>query len=152
MLTKTFAAGTPIEAQPSRTIPDYLQDNYWWAYIHPLAVRFFERQWLVNAILCGNFARLRDAVLDELGAPIGGRTLQVACVYGDFSVRLAERIAPGGSLDVVDVLPIQLQNLRRSSRPLRRSLCIIVTRRRLASLMPVTTRPSSFSCCMSSRR
>jgi ubiquinone/menaquinone biosynthesis C-methylase UbiE len=113
MLTKTFAAGTPIEAQPSRTIPDYLQDNYWWAYIHPLAVRFFERQWLVNAILCGNFARLRDAVLDELGAPIGGRTLQVACVYGDFSVRLAERIAPGGSLDVVDVLPIQLQNLRR---------------------------------------
>ena len=39
--------------------------------------------------------------------------MQVACVYGDFSVRLAERIGPGGSLDVVDVLPIQLQNLRR---------------------------------------
>jgi ubiquinone/menaquinone biosynthesis C-methylase UbiE len=113
MLTETFANRTQIEAQPSRTIPDYLQDHYWWAYIHPRAVRFFERQWLVNAILCGNFARLRDAVLDELGAPITGRTLQVACVYGDFSVRLADRIAPGGSLDVVDVLPIQLQNLRR---------------------------------------
>jgi ubiquinone/menaquinone biosynthesis C-methylase UbiE len=111
MLTETFAAGTHLEAQPSRTIPDYLQDNYWWAYIHPSAVRLFERQWLVNAILCGNFARLRDAVLDELGAPISGRTLQVACVYGDFSARLAERIEPGGSLDVVDVL--QLQNLRR---------------------------------------
>jgi ubiquinone/menaquinone biosynthesis C-methylase UbiE len=113
MLTKTFAAGTQLEAQPSRTIPDYLQDNYWWAYIHPRAVRLFERQWLVNAILCGNFARLRDAVLDELGAPISGRTLQVACVYGDFSVRLAERIEAGGLLDVVDVLPIQLQNLRQ---------------------------------------
>ena len=52
-------------------------------------------------------------MLNELGAPIGGWTLRVACVYGDFSVRLADLIAPGGSLDVVDVLPIQLQNLRR---------------------------------------
>jgi hypothetical protein len=66
-------------------------------------VRLFERQWLVNVILYGNFARLRDAVLDELGAPICGRTLQVACVYGDFSVRLAERIGPGGSLDVIAI-------------------------------------------------
>ena len=37
----------------------------------------------------------------------------MACVHGDFSVRLAERVATGGSLEVVDVLPIQLQNLRR---------------------------------------
>jgi ubiquinone/menaquinone biosynthesis C-methylase UbiE len=36
----------------------------------------------------------------------------VACVYGDFTPRLAARIAPGASLDVVDVLPIQLANLR----------------------------------------
>ena len=34
-------------------------------------------------------------------------------MFSDFSVRLAERIGRGGSLDVVDVLPIQLQNLRR---------------------------------------
>jgi ubiquinone/menaquinone biosynthesis C-methylase UbiE len=92
--------------------PDYLRQNYWWAYIHPNAVRLFERQWLVNLILWGNFARLRDAALNELGPAIMGRTLQVACVYGDFSTRLAERLAPGGCLDVVDVLPIQLQNLR----------------------------------------
>jgi ubiquinone/menaquinone biosynthesis C-methylase UbiE len=97
--------------QPS-VAPDYLQENYWWAYIHPNAVRVFERQWLVNLILWGNFALLRDAALNELGSTINGRTLQVACVYGDFSIRLAERIARGSSLDVVDVLPIQLQNLR----------------------------------------
>jgi ubiquinone/menaquinone biosynthesis C-methylase UbiE len=97
--------------QPSVT-PGYLQENYWWAYIHPNAVRVFERQWLVNLILWGNFALLRDAALNELGSTINGRTLQVACVYGDFSIRLAERIARGSVLDVVDVLPIQLQNLR----------------------------------------
>jgi ubiquinone/menaquinone biosynthesis C-methylase UbiE len=110
---QAYATRAQIEPQPSHTVPEYLQRNYWWAYVHPNAVRIFERQWLVNTILCGNFARLRDAALDELGKPICGRTLQIACVYGDFTVRLAERIGRGGSLDVVDVLPVQLQNLRR---------------------------------------
>jgi ubiquinone/menaquinone biosynthesis C-methylase UbiE len=99
------------------TIPRYLHDTYWWAYVHPNAVHFFERQWLVNLILWGNFARLRDAALAELGEELPGRTLQVACVYGDFTPKVAERIAAGGSLDVVDVLPIQLANLRRKLAP-----------------------------------
>lgn len=94
-------------------IPAYLHETYWWAYVHPRAVRLFERQWLVNLILWGNFAKLRDAALRELGDILPGRTLQVACVYGDFTPRLAQRVAAGGSLDVVDVLPIQLANLRR---------------------------------------
>jgi ubiquinone/menaquinone biosynthesis C-methylase UbiE len=109
-------------AQQSQCIPDYLRENYWWAYVHPGAVRVFERQWLVNLILWGNLALLRDAALEEFGSTIPGRTLQVACVYGDFSIRLAERIGPDGSLDVVDVLPIQLHNLRRKlpvSAPVR---------------------------------
>jgi ubiquinone/menaquinone biosynthesis C-methylase UbiE len=94
------------------SVPKYLIDTYWWAYVNPKAVRFFERQWLVNLILWGNFSRLRDAALDALGTTIPGRTLQVACVYGNFSQRLAERIEPGGSLDVVDVVPVQLKNLK----------------------------------------
>ena len=93
-------------------IPAYLQETYWWAYVHPRAVALFERQWLVNLILWGNFARLRDEALEALGTVLPGRTLQVACVYGDFTGRLARRIGPEGSLDVVDVLPIQLANLR----------------------------------------
>jgi ubiquinone/menaquinone biosynthesis C-methylase UbiE len=100
-------------SDPATAVPLYLSDTYWWAYIHPQAVHIFERQWLVNLILWGNFARLRDAALAELGREIAGRTLQVACVYGDFSAHLASRLAPGGALDVVDVLPIQVANLRR---------------------------------------
>lgn len=99
--------------QPSVAVPDYLQETYWWAYVHPNAVKLFERQWLVNVILWGNFARLRDAALDALGGSLPGRSLQVACVYGDFTRRMAARLAPGASLDVVDVLPIQLENLER---------------------------------------
>ena len=93
--------------------PHYLQHHYWWAYVHPNAVRLFERQWLVNLILWGNYRKLRDSALAELGETLPGRTLQVACVYGDLTERLSQRVAAGGgSLDVVDVLPIQLENLR----------------------------------------
>ena len=99
--------------EATTAIPQYLHDTYWWAYVHPRAVRFFERQWLVNLILWGNFAKLRDAALDALGKTLPGRTLQVACVYGDFTPRAAARVPAEGSLDVVDVLPIQLANLRR---------------------------------------
>lgn len=93
-------------------LPVYLQQTYWWAYLHPAAVRFFERQWLVNLILWGNFARLRDQALAELEPFRQGRILQVACVYGDFTERLFQRLGANGSLDVVDVAPVQLENLQ----------------------------------------
>ena len=98
-------------------IPAYLNKVYWWAYVHPNAVKTFERQWLVNAILWGNFAKLRNAALEDLGRNMTGRTLQIACVYGDFSSSLIQRMAPDGELDVVDILPIQLENLRKKLGP-----------------------------------
>jgi ubiquinone/menaquinone biosynthesis C-methylase UbiE len=93
-------------------VPSYLAQTYWWAYVHPRAVQLFERQWLVNLILWGNFGKLRDAAIDALG-PMPGRTLQVACVYGDLTARISKKTPKGGELDVVDVLPVQLDNLAR---------------------------------------
>jgi ubiquinone/menaquinone biosynthesis C-methylase UbiE len=92
-------------------IPRYLEQVYWWAYVHPSAVRLFEREWLVNLILFGNYGRLRDAALAELGETVTGRTLQVACVYGNLTARLHQRLAPDAQLDVVDIVPVQLDNL-----------------------------------------
>lgn len=94
-------------------VPAYLAETYWWAYVHPRAVRVFERQWLVNMILWGNFGRLRDEALRALAGAPDGKTLQIACVYGDLTPRLAGTIGPEGSLEVLDVLPIQLRNLSR---------------------------------------
>lgn len=94
-------------------IPSYLTEHYWWAYVHPRAVWVFERQWLIGAILWGNYKRLRDAALNALGSTLPGRTLQVASAYGDFTPNLAERAAAGnGEVHVIDVLPIQLENLK----------------------------------------
>ena len=50
--------------------------------------------------------------MTELGEALPGSTLQVACVYGDLTGRVGRHAAAsGGTLDVVDVLPIQLRNL-----------------------------------------
>lgn len=99
-----IAAGAP-------EVPLYLSETYWWAYVHPRAIHLFERQWLVNLILWGNFGPLRDAALDALDLASPGRTLQVACVYGDLTARLHKRMDAGSTLDVIDVLPLQLANL-----------------------------------------
>jgi ubiquinone/menaquinone biosynthesis C-methylase UbiE len=112
--TTLCASAATLPLSPAELeVPHYLNAHYWWAYIHPTAVHVFERQWLVNLILWGNYARLRDAVIAEMGDSLPGRTLQVACVYGDLSARLSARIAEGGHMDIVDVLPIQLSNLRK---------------------------------------
>jgi ubiquinone/menaquinone biosynthesis C-methylase UbiE len=98
-------------------IPDYLRHHYWWAYIHPRGVKFFDRLWVVNLILLGNYSRLRERALAEFGKAVSGNILQLACVYGDLTSRLETRVAAGsGKLDVVDVVPIQLSNLKKKLR------------------------------------
>ncbi len=92
-------------------VPDYLEKTYWWAYTHPNAVRVFERQWLVNLILWGNFSHLRDLALAEMGDAINGKVLQVACVYGNFTEFLVRRLGPQAHLNVIDVAPVQIKNL-----------------------------------------
>lgn len=96
--------------------PAYLLERYWWAYAHPNSVRVFEREWLIDAILFGNYNRLRRATVEALGPDYSGRTLQVACAYGSFTPELAQRVgAADGSLDVVDALPVQIANVRRKA-------------------------------------
>lgn len=105
---------------PRPPVPTYLTDTYGWAYVHPRSLRVFEREWLVNLILFGHYARLGDAALDALAGGEGllrGRTLQIACVYGSLSERLRRRLDPGAALEVVDILPIQLANLQRKLAP-----------------------------------
>jgi len=114
--TQQHAAGIPVEhggVTVGPAAPDYLTRHYWWAYVHPLAVKFWDHLPIINLVLYGYYSRLRDAALDALGPDLAGRTLQVTCCYGDFTPRLAARVAQsGGRLDIIDVLPIQLETLR----------------------------------------
>lgn len=110
------ATAEDLPAEPNLTdlpVPKYLQDTYWWAYVHPKSIQIFERQWLVNLILWGNFTRLRDLALDEIGQTIEGNNLQVACVYGDFSPQIAARLGTDAQLHIIDIAPAQLDNVNK---------------------------------------
>lgn len=111
MLADANLAGT--FRQSGLPVPAYLKSIYWWAYVHPRAVYVFERQWLVNLILFGNFGRLRDMAIRFLEPRLAGRTLQIACVYGNLTNRLAALVPEEGQLDVLDVLPVQIENLHK---------------------------------------
>ena len=93
----------------SSSIPIYLQNTYWWAYLHPKGVNFFERPWIVNSILWGNYDLLATEMIREIDP--SRTTLQVACAYGSVTPRLARHMQV--PLDVVDVAPIQLENLKK---------------------------------------
>lgn len=92
-------------------LPAYLRETYSWAYLNPRTVPWLDHPVVVSAILWGNAGRLMDWAVAEFRP--GERVLQAACVYGDFSRRLARRVGPDGALEVVDVAPIQLAGARR---------------------------------------
>ena len=79
-----------------KEIPQYLEKYYWWAYARPWAAKLFDHQFMVNAILLGNYNRLRDEAVKELGDDFSGRTLQVGCCYGNLTPYLAKRAAKSG--------------------------------------------------------
>lgn len=92
-------------------IPNYLRDTYHWAYLSRTGRAVFDRPAMVSAILWGNARRLMSDAAAEFST--GTRVLQTACVYGDFSARLADRVGPQGRLDVIDIAPLQVANCRR---------------------------------------
>lgn len=110
--TRHCPAGVTAADAPLPT-PDYLKKLYWWAYEHPLAVRFWDRGFLINFILLGNYDRLGDAVLEEFPSPLDGSTLQITCAYGQLTPRLQRQLAQEGRLDIIDILQVQLDNTRR---------------------------------------
>lgn len=92
--------------------PDYLRKIYWWAYEHPLAVKFWDRGFLINFILLGNYTRLVDAVLDAFPAPITGNLLQISNAYGQLVPRIQEQLGADAHFDLIDILPVQLEKSR----------------------------------------
>jgi ubiquinone/menaquinone biosynthesis C-methylase UbiE len=110
----TYADSHADACRRGEAVPSYLVEHYRWAYLDPGAIAFFDQGWVVNLILWGQFHRLSECAFAALGdAQPGSRTLQVACVYGDLSPRLASRIGADAQLDIVDVVPQQLRNVAR---------------------------------------
>jgi ubiquinone/menaquinone biosynthesis C-methylase UbiE len=95
-------------------IPYYLRDTYTWAYLNPRGVKLLDHEWIVKTILWHQHRKLEQATFAEIDP--GSRVLQTACVYGDFSPALARHVGEKGSLEVVDVARIQVDNCAEKLR------------------------------------
>lgn len=95
----------------SVAVPAYLSEVYTWAYLAPANVEMLDRSIVVDVLLFGNARKLMQGAIDEIEP--GQKVLMAAHVYGDFVNRLADRVGPDGSLDIIDVAPIQVEHARR---------------------------------------
>lgn len=130
------------QAVPAHNVPPYLYRTYHWAYLNHDTLPLLDRSWIVSAILWGNAGRLIRAACAEFSA--GQQVLQAACVYGQFSRRLAERVGPSGALEIVDVAALQVGNARDKLRDLPQ---VSVRQADLAEPDAVATGACDGVCC-----
>ncbi len=88
-------------------IPDYLARHYWWAYLWPRSVWFFDHQPIINAILFGQYKKLMDATIERLKQAPLERTLQLTCVYGSLTPNLIKHL--NTPLHITDAATVQLK-------------------------------------------
>lgn len=96
--------------QKTLPIPFYLYQYYSWAYLNPRTRNFFDHSWIVSSILWGNYKYLVRTVVQDI--PEGSSVLQIACVYGNLSIELAKAVGGSGHLDIIDIVPLQVEYCR----------------------------------------
>ena len=102
-------------------VPVYLARYYWWAYLWPKAVWFFDHQFIINAILFGQYNKLMCATPERLKQAPVERVLQLTCVYGSLTPNLIRYIGPA-VLHLTDVATVQLR-LAQAKVTGRHGLC-----------------------------
>ena len=95
-------------------IPDYLARHYWWAYLWPKAVWFFDHQPIINAILFGQYQKLMSLTMQQVQQADTQTTLQLTCVYGELTPHLIKEISPS-RLHITDVAEVQLALAQQKS-------------------------------------
>lgn len=93
-------------------IPEYLARHYWWAYLAPWGVWFFDHRPIINLILFGRYPAILDEVMRRHAAAPARRTLQLTCAYGALTPALAASPA-SGELHLMDAAAIQLRAAQR---------------------------------------
>ena len=98
-------------------LPEYLAKHYWWAYLSPRGVKFFDRPFMVNRILWGQYHKIaKDAVnlfssenkLVHAKQKVAG----ISCAYGEFFPELAKHDNVEQLL-LFDIAPIQLSQMQK---------------------------------------
>jgi len=94
-----------------KSLPPYLVDNYWWAYLWKPAIWFFDHQPIIDLIVFRHYRQLVHRTLENVSLH-SGRFLQLTCVYGELSRQLLHK-CNGATFYAVDVAEPQLKLLKR---------------------------------------
>jgi len=95
-------------------VPEYLARYYWWAYLWRWSIWFFDHQYVINALLFGQYDKLLKRMLAQVESNPAARILQLACVYGNLTPSLLS--GTGNEIHLCDVVARQLQLARRKTR------------------------------------
>lgn len=95
-------------------VPEYLAHYYWWAYLWRVSIWFFDHQFVINAILYGQYDKLLKKTLAQVEPKPAAKILQLTCVYGKLTPALLSAV--GGELHLCDAATGQLQLARRKTR------------------------------------
>ncbi|MBL4899939.1 MAG: class I SAM-dependent methyltransferase [Colwellia sp.] len=98
-------------------LPEYLAEHYWWAYLSPKGVRFFDRPFIVNRILWGQYHKIAQDAVDLFSsenALVDTKQIVagVSCAYGEFFPKLAAHDNVN-QLYLFDIAPIQLTQIQK---------------------------------------
>lgn len=104
--------------------PEYLAHYYWWAYLAPRGVWFFDHHLVINLILCGQYRAILDEVMRRYAPLQGARTLQLTCAYGALTPTLA-LCANTQELHIMDAAVIQLAAAQTKLQTVARSATMV---------------------------
>jgi ubiquinone/menaquinone biosynthesis C-methylase UbiE len=121
MITNTlpYIVSTNIsnEQYSQYALPEYLAEHYWWAYLSPKGVNFFDRPFIVNRILWGQYHKIaQDAVnlfsSENVLVNAKEKVAGITCAYGEFFPKLAAH-SNVEQLYLFDIAPIQLTQMKK---------------------------------------
>lgn len=98
-------------------LPEYLAKHYWWAYLSPTGVKFFDRPFMVNRILWGQYHKIAQDAVHLFSSENGlvntkQKVAGISCAYGEFFPKLAQHNNVN-QLFLFDIAPIQLSQMQK---------------------------------------
>lgn len=93
-------------------LPEYLTKHYWWAYLLPFGVKFFDQGYVVNRILWGNYHVIAQNAVELISKQSAQTVAGISCAYGEFFPSLVKR-KQIDKLYLFDIAPIQIKQVKK---------------------------------------
>lgn len=105
--TNTLSEDEFLNLLKEHTIPHYIIDNHRWSYIKPTMVNLLDKPFFPLVKTLFQSPRLMSRFLEEIKAD--DKVLMIGYPFGNLLEKIVKKIGPQGSLDIIDVLPYQLE-------------------------------------------